>query len=164
MAHMHEKLPEERPGQNGPNRPRLVGPGSFWAWFAALFDLVPPRTISGSDVKRHKGIHSSFVATRSRTRRLDQQESTRRPSSTSEVSTPCPMLQCVTLWVKSLFVLGVEGGSWVVITKPMFWIYLLSYSFWWCFNLNGRLACFGVALLVVSRIVFLFVLYVITVV
>jgi hypothetical protein len=71
------------------------------------------------------------------------------PSSTSEDSTPWPTLQCVTLWKTILVCLRVDG-SWVVITEPMFCIFLLSYSCWWCFNLNGRLACFGDASLVAS--------------
>jgi hypothetical protein len=72
--------------------------------------------------------------------------------------------QCLTWLIRSLALMmliknlgrhRVEGASWVVITKPMFWIFLLSYSCWWCVNLNIRLACFGDASLVVSRIVFL---------
>jgi hypothetical protein len=49
-----------------------------------------------------EGFYSSFTATRSRRRRLDRQGSTHQPSSTSEVSTPCLALQCVTLWGKFL--------------------------------------------------------------
>jgi hypothetical protein len=45
------------------------------------------------------------------------------PSSTSRVSTPWPDLQIETLWGKVLVCPRVEGGSWVVITEPMFWIF-----------------------------------------
>jgi hypothetical protein len=116
-------------------------PKTFLRCLDLRFDLVPPRAISSSEEKSHGEIHSSSAATRWMT----------PPSTTSEDSTPWPALQCV----KSLFVLGVEGGSWVVITDPMFWIFLLSYSCWWCVNLNCQLACFGHASLVVSRIMFL---------
>jgi hypothetical protein len=77
-------------------------PSPFRAWIAAPFYLVVPRALRSSDAKSQKEIHSSSATTRPRMRRLDQQGSPCWPSSTSEVSTPCTTLQCVTLWGKIL--------------------------------------------------------------
>jgi hypothetical protein len=95
-------------GETSRNGPRTVNPSRPTQPIPGLVchPLWPsiPRAITSSDAKSHRGIHSSFTATRPRTRRiLDRQGSTRRPSSTFEVSTLGPSLHCVTLWTFYLY-------------------------------------------------------------
>jgi hypothetical protein len=77
------------------------------------------------------------------------------PSSTSEDSTPWSVLQCVTLWGKVL--VCPRGWRGILSCNHRTYVLdlLLSCSWWWCVNLIGRLAFFGDASLLGSRIVLL---------
>jgi hypothetical protein len=125
----HEKQPGRKPGlkraETGLGRPAWADrPKPFQARFDAPFDLVASPAIYSPLAESHVKIHSSSTATRPRTRsRLDREGSTRGLHLLRGILHHDQCYNEQHYGVKSLFVLGVEGGYWVVITEPMFWIF-----------------------------------------
>jgi hypothetical protein len=146
-----EKQPWRKPR---PNRAKKALGRPAWPVFGPVRPPLWPSTPSGYlELGRKEPRGDSFIIRHHKTENKKQIGSRREhswPSSTSEDSKPWSELQWVTLSGKVL----VCPRSWRGILSCNHRTYvfnlLLSYSCWWSFNLNGRLACFGDELLIAS--------------